>query len=60
MYDLDTHVAELYDQLIIDTEDIALIRRLIGPRKREARGAALHGLCPPSHLLDKKAGRRRR
>ncbi|HEY63475.1 MAG TPA: class I SAM-dependent methyltransferase [Caldilineae bacterium] len=33
MYDLDAHVAELYDQLITTTEDIALIRRLIGPRK---------------------------
>ena len=34
MYDWDAHVAEFYDQLITDTEDIALIRRLIGPRKR--------------------------
>lgn len=33
MYDLDAHVAELYDQLITTTEDIALIRWLIGPRK---------------------------
>ncbi len=33
LYDLDAHVAELYDQLITDTEDIALIRQLIGPRK---------------------------
>lgn len=33
VYDLDDHVAELYDRLITDTEDIALIRRLIGPRK---------------------------
>lgn len=33
MYDLDAHVAELYDQLVTDTEDIALIRRLIGTRK---------------------------
>jgi len=33
MYDLDTHVAEIYDQLITTTADIALIRRLIGSRK---------------------------
>ncbi len=33
LYDLDAHVAELYDRLITDRDDIALIRRLIGPRK---------------------------
>ncbi len=31
-YDLDHHVAELYDQLITTTEDVGLIRRLIGGR----------------------------
>ena len=60
LYDLDAHVAELYDQLITETRDIALIRRLIGPRKRGVRGVALHRLRPPSHLLDGKAERRRR
>ena len=33
VYDLDAHVAELYDQLITTAEDIALVRRLIGPQK---------------------------
>ncbi len=33
VYDLDAHVAELYDQQITTTEDVALIRRLIGPRE---------------------------
>jgi len=33
LYDLDAHVADLYDQLITDTEDIELIRRLLGQRK---------------------------
>ncbi len=33
VYNLDAHVAELYDQIITETEDIALIRRLIGSRK---------------------------
>jgi SAM-dependent methyltransferase len=32
MYDLDARVAEVYDQLITATEDVGLIRRLIGPR----------------------------
>ncbi len=32
-YDLDPHVAEIYDQLTTATEDLALIRRLIGSRK---------------------------
>jgi len=31
-YDLDAHVAEIYDRLITTTEDIGLLRRLIGPR----------------------------
>ncbi|MBC7334697.1 MAG: hypothetical protein H5U01_00270 [Clostridia bacterium] len=30
LYDLDAHVAELYDQIVTETENIALIRRLIG------------------------------
>ena len=33
MYDLDAHVAELYDRLITATEDVGLIRRLLGPRR---------------------------
>ncbi|HEY76294.1 MAG TPA: class I SAM-dependent methyltransferase [Thermoflexia bacterium] len=31
-YDLDAHVAEIYDRLITMTEDIGLLRQLIGPR----------------------------
>jgi len=34
MYDLDAHVAEIYDQIETTTADIALIRRLIGARNR--------------------------
>jgi len=33
LYDLDAHVAELYDQIIREAEDIALIRRLICAQK---------------------------
>lgn len=32
MYDLDTHVAEIYDQLTTETADIAMVRRLLGGR----------------------------
>ena len=34
LYDLGAHVAQLYDQIIREAEDIGLIRRLIGSRKR--------------------------
>ncbi|HHH83401.1 MAG TPA: class I SAM-dependent methyltransferase [Chloroflexi bacterium] len=34
LYDLDAHVAELYDQIVTEAEDIVLIQRLIGSRKR--------------------------
>ena len=34
MYDLDPHVAEIYDKTETKTEDVALIRRLIGARQR--------------------------
>jgi SAM-dependent methyltransferase len=34
MYDLDAHVAEIYDQLETGTADVALLRRLIGDAKR--------------------------
>lgn len=32
LYDLDAHVAELYDQIVREAQDIALLRRLIGSR----------------------------
>jgi len=32
LYDLDAHVAEIYDQIITEAQDIGLIRRLIGSR----------------------------
>jgi len=34
LYDLDAHVAELYDQIMTEAEDIVLIQGLIGSRKR--------------------------
>jgi SAM-dependent methyltransferase len=34
MYDLDAHVAEIYDQIMTTAADIALLRRLIGPRNK--------------------------
>jgi SAM-dependent methyltransferase len=32
-YDVDEHIAELYDRLEADNDDVALIRRLIEPRR---------------------------
>ena len=34
MYDVDAHVAEIYDQLETKTADVDLIRRLVGPGNR--------------------------
>jgi hypothetical protein len=34
MYDLDAHVAEIYDQVMATEADLALMRRLIGPGNR--------------------------
>ena len=48
LYDLDAHVAELYDRLITDRHDIALIRRLIGSR-RELR--ILEPFCGTGRIL---------
>ncbi|MGC9399854.1 MAG: class I SAM-dependent methyltransferase [Anaerolineae bacterium] len=33
MYDVDPHVAELYDRQMVETRDVGLLQRLIGPRK---------------------------
>ena len=32
MYDIEAHIAELYDQIEVHTDDVALIRNLIGER----------------------------
>ena len=41
MYDVGRHIAEIYDQQERYTDDVELIRKLIGARRTAARGAAL-------------------
>lgn len=57
-YSADAHVAEVYDQVETHSDDVALIRRLIGPRERLAvfepfcgSGRILIPLAEDGHLL---------
>lgn len=48
MYDVEPHVAEIYDQVETCTDDVALIRRLIG-RRRPLR--VLESFCGTGRIL---------
>ena len=47
-YNMDVHVAEIYDQVETQTEDVALIRRLIG-KQRPLR--ILEPFCSTGRIL---------
>jgi SAM-dependent methyltransferase len=48
MYDLDAHVAEIYDQIETKTADVALLRRLIRPREGQR---VLEPFCGTGRLV---------
>jgi hypothetical protein len=57
-YSADAHIAEIYDQVETQTDDVALIRRLIGPRRNLSifepfcgKGRILIPLAKDGHLL---------